>query len=646
MLAGIPTENANISALLRNTFQEVASLREACRTIECIAAELGESKCCSCELEALRAKQLVVERSLLETQQEYQSIITNVQEVIFQTDTDGLWTFLNPAWEDITGFSVEESIGRNFAAYVHAADRASSQELFALLVNGEKERCRYEVRYWNKKDGYRWGEVWAVVRLEGGRVVGTLGTLRDISERKKLETELNQHRDQLEELVKERTDALHKINEQLQQEIAERQRSEERLRYLATHDKLTNTPNRYYLEEELGKLIAQADESNSSALLFMDIDNFKVVNDTYGHTFGDQLIVGVTQLFQGELSETDLLARLSGDQFAVVLHHADLDKADKFAEKFRRIMDEGELCINTQKVCLNLTVSIGVVIIDGMLDVQELLSYADTALYAAKEEGKNRILIIESAKDKDRLSETNKMVAQIKAALKEHRFQLHFQPVYNLEAGIAHYEALIRLRAEEGNLLYPNSFIPVAERVGLMSQIDRWVVTTVLAMLKKNQDAPKLFVNLSGMSLGDKALLSFIEAGIRESGIAAERIGFEITETTAVKDLAQAERWIIRLKALGCSFALDDFGVGFSSFSYLSTLPVDYLKIDGSFVREVATNPKQLALVQAMNAVAHTLGKKTIAEFVENETIVNLLKEIGVDCGQGYYFGKPAPLSP
>lgn len=620
-------------------------MREAGRTIECIAAELVESKRCICELEALRAKQLVVERSLLETQQKYQSIITNVQEVIFQTDMDGLWTFLNPAWTDITGFSAEESIGQNFADYVYAADRASSQELFALLVRGEKERCRHEVRYRNKKDGYRWVEVWAGARLEDGRAVGTSGTLRDITERKKMETELNRHRDQLEDLVKERTDELHKINEQLKQEIAERQYSEERLRYLATHDKLTNIPNRYYLEEELGKIIAQADKGNSSALLFLDIDNFKIVNDTYGHTFGDQLLVCVTQLFQGELGEKDLLARLSGDQFAVVLQHADIDRADKAAEKFRRIMDEGELCINTQKVCLNLTISIGVVIIDGTLDAQELLSYADTALYAAKEEGKNRTLIIESAKDKDRLSETNKVVARIKAALKEHRFELHFQPVYNLKADIAHYEALIRLRDEEGNLLYPNSFIPIAERVGLMSQIDRWVVTTALTMLKKNHDAPKLFVNLSGMSLGDKALLSFIEVRIRESGIAAERIGFEITETTAVKDLAQAERWIIRLKALGCSFALDDFGVGFSSFSYLSTLPVDYLKIDGSFVREIGTNPKQLALVQAMNAVAHTLGKKTIAEFVENETIVNLLKEMGVDCGQGYYFGKPEPLS-
>lgn len=454
-----------------------------------------------------------------------------------------------------------------------------------------------------------------------------------------------EYSNRLEELVSERTLELNKITEQLKREVDERRRSEEKLRFMATHDPLTDIPNRYHFAEKLREASLAAGLQNKSALILIDLDNFKVINDTFGHKAGDQLLVDMARLLKKNIRSNDVLARLGGDEFGILLDDTDAVKAARAAEQFRRLLDEGELCVDTQQVCFNLTISIGVVIIDGTLDEQELLSSADTALYAAKEEGKNRISIIESAQDKAKLSETNIMVNKIKTALRENQFELHFQPVCDAAGEIVHYEALIRLRNEDGSVLYPNSFIPVAERFGLMAQIDRWVVTTAVKILNDYPGQQRLFVNLSGISLGDKALLAFIETKIRKSGIEPERIGFEITETTAVKDLTQAENWIKRLKALGCCFALDDFGVGFSSFSYLSALPVDYLKIDGSFVREIDSNQRQLALVKAMNSVAHTLGKKTIAEFVENQSIARLLGDIGVDCGQGYYYGKPSPLT-
>lgn len=278
--------------------------------------------------------------------------------------------------------------------------------------------------------------------------------------------------------------------------------------------------------------------------------------------------------------------------------------------------------------------------IDGSVTPQNILSYADTALYSAKENGKNRVAILESSDDKARLSECNKTVLMIKRAIKENRFVLHYQPITKTENVIVHYEALIRMLDEEGTIVLPNDFISIAERFGLMSQIDRWVMKNALKTLEERPNI-HIFINLSGVSLGDKALLSFIEESIKNSTIDPARLGFEITETTAIRDLSQSRTWIKRIKLLGCKFALDDFGVGFSSFSYLSDLPVDYLKIDGSFVRNLDKDPTQKALIQAINALAHVLGKQTIAEFVENEAILKILQELNVDCCQGYYIGKP-----
>lgn len=422
----------------------------------------------------------------------------------------------------------------------------------------------------------------------------------------------------------------------------ERKRAEEALQYLATHDALTGIPNRYYLEENLKRAAAKAQRGEKAALLFIDLDNFKLVNDTLGHKAGDELLIALVNVFKNNLREYDFLARLGGDEFAVLLEGINDQEAGAVAEKLRRAVCESELNLMTHRLRLNQSISIGIISIDGTLDYQRCLALADTALYAAKDGGRNRVVFAQPEDEPlNRLTETNHLLSVIKSALQEDRFVLHFQPVIRLsDRKIIHYEALIRLQDNNGQMIFPRTFIPAAERFGLMSQIDHWVVKSSLATMRKFPEL-KLFINLSGVTIGDETALGKIESSILESGIDPSRIGFEITETAAVKDLLRAERWICSLKKLGCQFALDDFGMGFSSFSYLRTLPVDYIKIDGSFVKNADKDPVHRAFIQAIYTIAKTLGKKTIAEFVENEDVFKVLGDIGIECGQGFYLGRP-----
>jgi len=428
------------------------------------------------------------------------------------------------------------------------------------------------------------------------------------------------------------------------EDLTESSKEVEQLHYLATHDFLTNIPNRYYLEEYLKKIIInEAGKHNESALLFIDLDNFKVVNDSFGHASGDQILVRFVERLKANLGSEYFLARLGGDEFAVVLESISLGQARDVANRVLQALWIEEFTFEGKQVAIHVTASIGIAMIDGTLDTQTLFSYADVALYTAKSEGKNRVFVIESGDDKARLSEVNNMILEINDALKENRFILYFQPIFSIENKIIHYEALLRMLDLEGRLVFPNDFMPIAERFGLMSQIDRWVVNAAIERLCSHPEL-SVFVNISAASLSDQELLKFIESRITESQIQPTRIGFEITETAVITDLDQVEFWIRRLKLLGCKFALDDFGAGFLSFAHLQRLPVDYLKIDGSFIRNIDVDPINKALVEAMNAVAHALGKATIAEYVESEEIWEILREQQVDCGQGYFLGKPALL--
>ncbi|MHB8985353.1 MAG: sensor domain-containing protein [Eubacteriales bacterium] len=427
-------------------------------------------------------------------------------------------------------------------------------------------------------------------------------------------------------------------------DISNIKQGEAQLKYLATHDYLTSIPNRYSFEESLKKAVAKAKRGRESALLFLDIDNFKLVNDTKGHAAGDDLLIRVANSIKENLRESDFLARLGGDEFGVMLEEATIDEARLVAEKLRQIIEEKDFWV-LKHGCFNLSLSIGVVMIDGALNSQRLLSLADTALYSAKEKGRNRVVMIDPDEEITvKFAEINHLVAQVKNAVKEDSFVLHFQPVVRVANGkTIHYEVLIRMKGEDGRLISPQAFIPAAERFGLMPQVDRWVVGESLEVLRRHPGL-NLFINISGASLSEESLLVYIEEIIKRCGLDPSRMGFEITETAAVKDMVLARRWIERLKKLGCQFALDDFGIGLSSFSYLRMLPVDYLKIDGSFIRNLDKDPSHRALVDAMSTVARSLGKKAVAEYVESEEILKILKELKVDCAQGYYLGFPAAI--
>lgn len=551
-------------------------------------------------------EQTHVMKELLRSEEKFRAIFEKAAIGIALGDLEGWLLETNPAFQSMLGYTGEELRGMRFADITHPEDITADVILHRALIAGKHDHFQIEKRYIRKDGQVIWAQLTvSLVRGLHGEPPLAMGMVEDITKRK-------QYKDQME--------------------------------YLATHDYLTKIPNRYLLEENLKQTVAEAKNGRSSALLLIGVDNFKLANDVLGHMAGDNLLITIVSLLKQNLRQEDFMARFAGDEFAVLLHGVTAEEAKDFADDLRKAIEQQEMCIFSSKNCINLTVSIGVVVVDGTHDFDKLLSHAEVALQAAKESGKNKVrLVYPNEEYLSNISKTNEIITLIRAGLKENRFVLFFQPVFNIvNEEITHHEVLLRLRDQEGVLIPPGKFIPIAEHFGLMSQVDRWVVQNAVKALHKWPHI-KLFVNLSGASLGDEELFEFIEKEIISCGVDPSRIGFEITETAAVKDFVQTERWIRRLKELGCSFALDDFGIGFSSFSYLRLLTVDSIKIDGSYVRQITEDPTSLALVQAIHTVAQALGKSTIAEFVESESTLEALRGLGINYVQGYYLGRPAP---
>ncbi len=429
----------------------------------------------------------------------------------------------------------------------------------------------------------------------------------------------------------------------------------DRLSWQASHDALTGLANRREFEHRLEKAIAQlASGKAGHALMYLDLDQFKLVNDTCGHAAGDQLLRQMSVLLQRELRPGDLLARLGGDEFGVLLSDCDAVQAAEIAEQLRQTVLGLHFTWLGQP--FNISVSIGMVLVDqpGMT-LQETLRSADVACYMAKDKGRNRVQFhCESDQAvRERFGEMA-WVQRIHAALEQNRFRLHAQEIRPLtaeaaEAG-AHIEILLRLMDEAAGLVAPGSFIPAAERYGLMPTIDRWVIRTVFAILARRLADPEATpiatcaINLSGATFGDDTFLEFLCEQFEEHGVPPSMICFEVTETSAIADLAKAIGFITTLKRLGCRFALDDFGSGMSSFAYLKQLPVDYLKIDGGFVKDMLEDRIDRAMVEMIHHIGKVTGKRTIAEFVESEEIMTALAAIGIDHAQGYAVGRPQPF--
>lgn len=460
-------------------------------------------------------------------------------------------------------------------------------------------------------------------------------------------------------------------------DITEKKLFQDELRWQANHDSLTKLLNRHYfeqqLEQEVSRKLRHPDTEEVSALLYFDLDQFKYLNDTAGHVAGDQLLVEVGHQLQTNLRSADTLARLGGDEFAIILRDIRYEEAAKAAERFRAILEQH--CFQFEGKNYSISVSIGGAIISGSsLGAGEVLANADVSCHIAKNKGRNRSHIYDPASDA-RLAMDKELgwSTRLRDALGNDKFELVFQPIVPLSMlegieldrqGLVDeatpwptlkqdgkqnqivFEVLLRLTDEGGKIVAPDMFLPTAERFNMMPEIDRWVVRNSLKRLSNERATGRdirFTINLSGSTMVDKGIGHDIKEMLKENGISGDLITFEITETCAITNIDAANSLISELKEVGCQFALDDFGSGFSSFGHLKHLDIDYVKIDGMFIQGIISDTMDKAVVQSINQIAHSFNKKTVAEYVDNSEIVEILDSIGVDYAQGYFVSKPKP---
>ncbi|MGH8549454.1 MAG: EAL domain-containing protein [Methylococcales bacterium] len=556
------------------------------------------------------------ERELQASQSMLRTVLDTIPVRVFWKDKESNFLGCNIQFAKDAGFdSPSDIIGKNDSEIVPAskAKRYRADDL-SVLKSGIPKLNYEERRVGLNGEGHRWLRSNKIPLLDGeGGIFGILGCYEDITESRLLSQELE---------------------------------------YLASHDALTGLVNRREFEHRLARVLDTAQRERSChALCYVDLDQFKVVNDTCGHPAGDELLNQLGTVLQNQVRQRDTLARLGGDEFGVLMEHCSIEQAEIVAGKLRLAV--AEFRFTWEGRSFNIGASIGVVPIEASTGtITELMVKADSACYAAKDRGRNRIHIY-SEDDLELAIRQGEMqwVSKIHEALEDNRFVLYAQPIVPLtrESGSGkHFEILIRLVSEDGQMTLPGAFFPAAERFNLAPRLDRWVVENTLNWLVSNpaclKDLSMCSINLSGHSLGDGEFQNFVSNSVVKLNIPAEKICFEITETAAISNLSRAIRFIVGLKELGCRFALDDFGSGLSSFAYLKNLPVDYLKIDGMFVTGILEDPIDYAMVRSINEIGQLMGKKTIAEFVETDLIKQKLEQIGVNYIQGYAAGPPVPM--
>lgn len=560
----------------------------------------------TCMIADISARQASA-KLLMDAEARYRNLVVTAHDLVWSMDKDGNWTYLNDAASRIYGYTAEEMLFHNYAEFQDPHSKERDQEAFEQVLQGS-ELVNYETIHLDKNNQQRHVSFNARPNIDDdGNIISVTGTARDITEQKAFEHELT---------------------------------------YQAQHDNLTGLYNRNYFQQELERVVSRvARNAASCALLYMDLDQFKYVNDTLGHVAGDKLLQEVTHMLQRNLREGDLLARFGGDEFTILLYNIEEENAEKISENIRalfeayRFIEEGK--------SFNVTCSIGVAIIDSNCSsASEALSRADLACNISKSQGRNRVHLHDPRdKQKDGMAEDMGWAARVRDAFENNNFNLVYQPIVAIDDGEIHtYEVLLRMTMDNGNIILPGGFMPAAERFGLIKNVDRWAVSNAMCRLvdlHKTDNNIRFAINLSGHAFEDTKLLPMISDILQNNKLEPSALTFEITETAAIANLAAATQFIYKLKDMGCQFALDDFGSGFCSFTYLKHLPVDKLKIDGSFVQGMADTHIDQAMVQSMNQIAHALGKKTIAEFVENKQTLDLLREYGVDYAQGHFCGRP-----
>ena len=531
---------------------------------------------------------------------------------IIITNNEGVIEYINPKFTEITGYESSEVIGKKPSILKSGLMPESIYKgLWDTLLSGHEWRGEMHNR---KKNGDLY---WAREHIcplfdENDQVSYFVATQEDVTDAKRISEETS---------------------------------------YQASHDLLTGLINRREFESRLDRVIKSAKEDLSEhALCFMDLDQFKIVNDTCGHVAGDELLRQVGGLLLAHVRQRDTLARLGGDEFALLMEHCGIEQAYDTCQKIIDLL--ANFRFYWENHVFSIGISIGLAQIDKHIsNGNEVLAYVDGACYAAKDAGRNRVEV--HTEDSDRLKQRKGEIqwsSEINDALDENRFELYCQPIIPLTAPDLDisYEVLLRLKMSDGTIVSPGSFLPAAERYNSIVRIDRWVIEHTLLWINQHAKALKhvrsISINLSGQSLGDESMLGFIIREFQRGLVPVEKVRFEITETAAIANLRDATIFMRTLSEFGCRFALDDFGSGLSSFAYLKNLQVDVLKIDGMFVKDMLDDPIDFEMVKSINDIGHVMGLETIAEFVESDEIADKLRDIGVDYAQGYAYGQPIPI--
>lgn len=573
-------------------------------------------------------------RQYLQLQQNHgflSNTLDSLAEGVIITDLEGRIQFLNPAAQMLTGWDEEAARGRALGDVFLTLDEETAKPLDSgiadvleayrprlnstgrkLLISRSGEEYAIDdalVPIWAPGDGF-----------EKREIQGAILSFRDVTQSRSLTRQLS---------------------------------------WQASHDPLTGLVNRPAFEQQLQRAMAEVGRHQGEhTLCFIDLDCFKLVNDTCGHQAGDRLLAQVARLLQERVRRTDIVARLGGDEFAIIFRHCSMTRATAISKALCDAIQEIRFFWGEQM--FTISASLGLAPVSGPeVNVADLMAIADDACYTAKRQGRGRVYACrmdEQAFFQQR--EEIQWVARIQQALSENRFCLYYQAIADLKRGgdtQEHYEVLIRLQGDDGRIISPAAFLPAAERYNLMPMLDRWVISTLFAAQaehyravfsqRQQQGQHCIYtINLSGSSINDEQFIDFVQDEIERHRIPPQVICFEVTETVAIANLQKAAGFMQQLRHLGCKFALDDFGTGMSSLAYLKTLPIDFLKIDGCFVKEIVEDPVALAMVEAISHIGQVMGIQTITEFVSSPAILQKVTELGVDYAQGYEIAEPRPL--
>lgn len=560
-----------------------------------------------------------IEAQLQRERDQARVTLRSIADGVITTDNQGVVEFLNPAAEQLTGWSLADARQLPLAEVFRARNLeiAGSPPVYQDCLQGECDSHHGENTELTRRDGSAITVEHSISPIldEHGKRQGLVLVFHDDTEARELASQLS---------------------------------------YQASHDGLTGLINRRAVEHEIEAALQNSRQSGGEhAFLYIDLDQFKVVNDTSGHVAGDELLRQLAKLLQQHTRQSDCLARLGGDEFGLLLRNCPARKASELGEQLLHSLQGFRFVWNHKS--FRVGASIGIAMIGAHSEsVTSILSVADAACYLAKEKGRCRVQLSQPD-DTELVVRQGEMnwVLRIQQALAEDRLVLFGQPIVpvNEQPGSpSHQEILVRMLDEQGALIAPNAFIPAAERYGLMHEVDRWIIERTFRLIGyaranwPDEPAGRFSINLSGETMADPGILTFILQGLKQHRIDPQQICFEVTETAAISNLISAIDLMTELKKVGCQFALDDFGSGLSSFGYLKALPVDYLKIDGAFVKNLDTEPVDQVMVQAINSVGHAMQLKTIAEFVESESVLAELRRIGVDYAQGYGVGTPSAL--